>query len=141
MKVKTASELMNSVEMHQKQGKSSQKICYFHYCLLAQELIRKQIGPTKAQYGFPELVLAFIRDIAPGDIVGEIRENIYNVSLSVFCKMLGIQKIQCKNIYTFITYVKMEMPAQNCKITFEMLSKILLYLVLLIFITGTIITV
>ena len=37
--------------------------------------MRKEIGPTKPQYGFSESVLAFVRDIAPGDIVGETRKN------------------------------------------------------------------
>ena len=65
---------MNSVEIRQKWGKSNQKICYFHYCLWARELMRKEIGPTKAQYGFSKSVLAFNSDISPGDIVGEIKE-------------------------------------------------------------------
>ena len=32
-----------------------------------------------------------IRDIAPGDIAGEIRQNPYKVNLSVFYKTLEIQ--------------------------------------------------
>ena len=66
---------MNSVEIRQKRGKSNQKIRYFYYCLWVGELMRKEIGPTKVQYCFPKSVLAFIRDISPGDIVREIKEN------------------------------------------------------------------
>ena len=36
--------------------------------------MRKEVGPTKAQYGFSKSVLAFNRDISPEDIVGEIKE-------------------------------------------------------------------
>ena len=77
---------MNSVEICQKRGKSNQKIWYFHYFLWAWELMRKEIGPTKTQYGFPKSVLVFIRDISPGHIVGEIKENAYEVNLSIFCE-------------------------------------------------------
>ena len=48
--------------------------------------MRKEIGPTKTQYGFPKSVLVFIRDISPGHIVGEIKENAYEVNLSIFCE-------------------------------------------------------
>ena len=85
MRVKTASQLMNYVEVLQKWGKSNQKIRQFHYCLWDRELMRKQIDPTKAQYGF------HTRDIATGGIAGEIRENTHQVNLSVFCETLGIQ--------------------------------------------------
>ena len=54
---------------------SNRKIWYFHYCLCARVLMRKEIGPTKPQYGFSESALVFVRDIAPGDIVGETRKN------------------------------------------------------------------
>ena len=77
---------MNFVEILQKQGKSNQKIQFFHYCLWAQELMRKEIDPTKAQYGFPKSLHAFIRDISPGDIDGEIKENAYEVNLLIFCE-------------------------------------------------------
>ena len=68
-----------------KTGKIKPEVWYFHYCLWAREL-RKKINPTKTQYGFPKSVLAFIRDISPGDIVGGIKENAYEVNLSIFCK-------------------------------------------------------
>ena len=77
---------MNSVEICQKQGKSNQKIQYSHYCVWAQELMRKEIDPTKAQYGFPKSVHAIIRDISPGGIVGEIKESAYEVNLLIFCE-------------------------------------------------------
>ena len=78
---------MNSVEMRQKRGKSNQKIRHFHYFLWVQELLRKEISPTNAQYGFPESALAFIRDIVPD------MDCLYKVNLLVFCEIFGIQKI------------------------------------------------
>ena len=46
--------------------------------------MRKEIDPTKAQYGFPKSVLAFVRDISPADIVRKIKENAYEVNLLIF---------------------------------------------------------
>ena len=69
-----------------KTRKIKPEIQYFHYCLWAQELMRKEIDPTKAQYGFPKSVHAIIRDISPGGIVGEIKENAYEVNLLIFCE-------------------------------------------------------
>ena len=58
----------------------------FHYCLWARKVMRKEIDPTKAQYGFPKSVLAFVRDISPADIVRKIKENAYEVNLLIFCE-------------------------------------------------------
>ena len=35
---------------------------------------KKDVGPEDAEYAFPEAVLKYIRNIAPGDVKGEIRE-------------------------------------------------------------------
>ena len=35
---------------------------------------KKEVGPEDAEYAFPEVVLKYIRNIAPGDVKGEIRE-------------------------------------------------------------------
>ena len=43
--------------------------------------MRKEIRLAKVQYGFPESVLSFIRDLVPRDIVGKIRENVFKVNL------------------------------------------------------------
>ena len=81
--------------------------------------MRKEIGSTKAQCSLSESeILSEILHLETG--VVEIRENFYKVNVSVFCKTAGIWKIKCKNIYPFITYASMGMPAQ---ITFEMLPK------------------
>ena len=56
---------MNCVEMRQKWKKSNRKIRYFMGWRTDE---KKKIGPTKAQYGFLESVLAIIKDIAPGHI-------------------------------------------------------------------------
>ena len=55
---------MNCVEMRQKWKKSNRKIRYF----MGWRTDGKKIGPTKAQYGFLESVLAIIKDTAPGHI-------------------------------------------------------------------------
>ena len=35
---------------------------------------KREVGPDDAEYAFPEVVLKYIRTIAPGDVKGEIRE-------------------------------------------------------------------
>ena len=37
------------------------------------------------KYAFPPVVLAYIRDIVPGDIKGEIREHGYTATITQFC--------------------------------------------------------
>ena len=67
--------MMNSVEICQKRGKSNQKIRDFHYCLWARELMRKEIGSTKAQYGFPKSLLALIRDISLETLLERLKKT------------------------------------------------------------------
>ena len=73
-----------------KRGKQNKQIRYFHYCLWARSLYRKEIGPSEAHYGYPKSVLDFIRELAPGDIVGEIRDDAYKISMKEFCESLDI---------------------------------------------------
>ena len=54
----------------------------------------KEIGSTGAHYGYPKSVLDYIRTIAPGDIVGEIREEAENVDMPTFCDALEIPELQ-----------------------------------------------
>lgn len=52
-------ELSIHPEMHSKSN-----------CLLPQE---RKVGPADCTYGFPKVVLDYIRSLVPGDVVGEIR--------------------------------------------------------------------
>ena len=78
--------------MKQKRGKKNIKIRYFFYCVWARELLLKEIGPPNAQYSYPKSVLDYIRMIAPGDVVDEIRDDAFKVDLDVFCETMGIPK-------------------------------------------------
>ena len=57
--------------------------------------MRKKVGDElneSPHYGYPVEVLRFIRDIVPGNIKGEDREDAYPVSLYTFCETLDIEK-------------------------------------------------
>ncbi|KXJ24442.1 hypothetical protein AC249_AIPGENE22616 [Exaiptasia diaphana] len=55
----------------------------------------RDVGIKKSDhYGFPASVLAYIRSLVPGDIVGEIREDAYPVSIQEFCTAMDIPKLQ-----------------------------------------------
>lgn len=83
--------------MRKKRGKINKKIRYFHYCLWARMLKTKEVGAADAHYSYPKAVLDFIRMIAPGDIVGELREDAEDVELADFCDALEVPKLQKEN--------------------------------------------
>ena len=59
-------------------------------------LYKKSVGKDNIdspKYAFPVEVLAFIRDIVPGDIKGEIRDDAFVVTLAQFCEALEIPKL------------------------------------------------
>ena len=85
--------LEETIKSRQKRGKLNKKIRWYHYCLWARALLRKQIGPEDAQYTFPQSVLDYIRHLAPGDIVGQIRKEAFPVTMDVFCEALGVPNI------------------------------------------------
>ena len=72
-----AKYLEESVCSIRKRGKKNRAIRYLHYCVWAWECLKNNIRPENAQYGSPECVLSFIRKIAPGNIVAEIRDNVF----------------------------------------------------------------
>ena len=87
--------------------------------------MRKDIGPTKARYGFPESLLVFSRDISAGDILEETRENAYKVILPAFCKTFRIQK----------NMIQEHLPIHNicqyyCYQSFFLFESSILYMVL-----------
>ena len=50
----------------------------------------KKIGPEEPHFGYRQSVLDYLRKLAPGDIVGEIRDDVYKVSMQEFCDALDI---------------------------------------------------
>ena len=68
----------------------NKQIRYFHYCLWARELLKAEVGPENAHFSYPASVLAYIRLVAPGNVVGEIKDDTFDVTMDVFCKSLGL---------------------------------------------------
>ena len=58
---------------------------------MERECLKNDIGPENAQY--PESVLSFIWRMAPEDIVGKIRDNAFQVTLEIFCRVMNIPRI------------------------------------------------
>ena len=85
-----AENLEESVRSRQKRRKKNKQIRYIHYCIWARGLYKKEVGPENSQYKYPPSLLAFIRELAPGDIVGEIRDDAFNVPIKEFCEALDI---------------------------------------------------
>lgn len=52
-------------------------------------------------YGYPEVVLNYIGELAPGDIVREIREDAFVVNLEEFCEAISIPKV---DVTVYILY-------------------------------------
>ena len=72
------------VASRQRKGKRDKAIRYAAYCIWAQAMKKKNIGPKDAIYTFPAEVLTFIRSLAPQDITGDIRENAHLVTMQQF---------------------------------------------------------
>ena len=70
--------------------KSPREIRWYSYCKWAYSLKFKNIGPPNAQYGYPAAVLDFIREVTPGDIKGEHRDDAHLVTLKEFCQALDM---------------------------------------------------
>ncbi|XP_068690360.1 uncharacterized protein [Montipora capricornis] len=88
-----ARNLDQSIERSTRRGKGPRRTRYIQYCTWAHALMRKEIGPEDAEFAFPEVVLDYIRHIAPGDIKGEIREDAYKVSLQDFCSAIDLPRL------------------------------------------------
>ena len=82
--------LIESVKFRKKRAKSSRKIRYFLYYLWAR---LKEIGSEEQTFTYPASVKQYIRYLALGDIVGEIREVAYKVDLEEFCTALDIPRL------------------------------------------------
>ena len=85
--------IWKSVCSRRKRCKNARAIRYFHYCVWARECLKRDIGSENTEYGYPESVLSFIRRIAPEDIVGEIRDRAFQVTLEIFCRVMNIPRI------------------------------------------------
>ena len=88
-----AKHLEQSVCSRRKRGKNDRAIRYFYYCVWARECLKNNIGPENTQYGYSESVLSFIRRTAPEDMVGEIRDNAFQLTLEIFCGVMTIPRI------------------------------------------------
>ena len=80
-------------QSRKRRGKANRKNRYDSYVKWAITMYRKNIGINEIdspKYAFPEPVLNYIRDIVPGDIKGEIRDDAYPVTLTQFCTALEI---------------------------------------------------
>ena len=88
--------LERSIEIRLNKNKEPRQIRYFHYASWALALRKKEIGPMNGDelpiYSYPQTVLKFIRAVVPGDIVGEIKDEAYPISLQEFCAGLDIPK-------------------------------------------------
>ena len=62
------------------------------FLLRLGELLKKEIGPEHHHYVYPTYVLDYVRDIAPGDIVGELK-GAFHVTLETFCSALELALI------------------------------------------------
>ncbi|CAH3153227.1 unnamed protein product, partial [Porites lobata] len=89
-----ANNLETKMADRMKRGKLPRRIRYLEYCHWAHSLMRKEIGPSDAQFSFPSTVLSFIRALVPGDVVGEIREDAFQVSMKDFCTALELPTAQ-----------------------------------------------
>jgi hypothetical protein len=76
--------LKKFVVSRKRKGKLDKKIRYSAYCIWALSLRKSNIGPAGSTYSYPEVVLDFIRALAPNDVKGEIRPDAYKVTLQEF---------------------------------------------------------
>lgn len=80
-------------DSRKKRGKSNRKNRYDSYLKWAIILYKKNIGANEIdspKFAYPDLVLEYIREIVPGDIKGEIRDDAYPVKLEQFCIALEL---------------------------------------------------
>ena len=83
-------------ESRRKRGKPPRKNRYDSYCSWAVCFLKKEVGvegDNNPSYAFPEEVLGYIRDIVPGDVKGEIRDDAYKLTLAQFCESLDIPNL------------------------------------------------
>ncbi|XP_073244430.1 uncharacterized protein [Porites lutea] len=83
-----ADNLETKMADRMKRGKLPRRIRYLEYCHWAHSLMRKEIGPSDAQFSFSSTVLSFIRALIPGEVVGKIREvRIHKKQFSFNCSI------------------------------------------------------
>ena len=86
-------DLESMCDSRRKRGKSNRKNRYDSYLKWAVFLYRNNVGMGEIdspKYAFPKSVLEYIRDIVPGDIKGEIRDDAFPVTIGDFCRALQI---------------------------------------------------
>ena len=90
-------DLESVCERRRKRGKGNKKNRYDSYMKWAVFLYKKDVGMGEIdspKYAFPASVLAYIRNIVPGDIKGEIREDAFPVTIEQFCDALQIPPLE-----------------------------------------------
>ena len=91
-----AGSFIETVKKHVEKGRRNRKpdlvIRWNSYCQWAYALRFSDAGPPCAKYGYPEIVLKFLRTLAPDNVKGDIFEDAYIVDLAVFCEALRMTR-------------------------------------------------
>ena len=69
-----------------KTGKIKPENMVFSLFFMGSRIDEKRNRPHQNTIWFPKVSNCFIRDISPGHIVGEIKENAYEVNLPILCE-------------------------------------------------------
>ena len=82
-----------ATKLRKRRNKPPKVIRFSFYCEWAYALKKAGIGAERCEYSFPAAVLDFLREIIPGDVRGEIREDARKVSLIEFCTSLSLPRV------------------------------------------------
>ncbi|XP_072017834.1 uncharacterized protein [Amphiura filiformis] len=66
--------------------KTQRQIRYLFYCKWVQALKKAGLGVPGVWFSLPPEILAFIREILPRNVVGEVRDEATPVTLKTFCE-------------------------------------------------------
>ncbi|XP_070579634.1 uncharacterized protein [Ptychodera flava] len=72
------------VEDRKQKGITEKRIRWILYCHWAHALYAIECGPENAQYGFPPVILVYLRSLLPRNVKGEIFEKAYEVTIEEF---------------------------------------------------------
>ena len=90
-------QLKADIKRRKERAKPPRRIRYDSYVSWWLALKRKKIGMSdetdSPHYAYPPIVLSYIRNLVPGDIKGELRDDAFKVSLKHFCMALEMKKL------------------------------------------------
>ena len=86
-------EVKKEITKGQKSRKPDIKIRYFLYCTWAYRLKFTNVGPNDAEYGYPPSVLNFLRSLAPDNIVGDVFDDAFVVTMKDFCEAMQMPPV------------------------------------------------